>query len=118
MDDDERNGIARLQMTKQLYATGDDQAFGDFIDAEFQRTKLDSELLKMIRTSLLYERNLDMAQEIDRLLNTETDRKFFFSVGIGHLVGDRTVQDELRRRGYTVTRVASEQPSHAADTPE
>lgn len=52
-----------------------------------------------LRQRLLIDRNRDWAQQIDRLM-TDEEGTFVVAVGVGHLVGEGSVQDQLADRGY------------------
>lgn len=53
---------------------------------------------------LVIERNMDWAQQIDRLM-TDEPGTFLVAVGAGHLVGEHAVQEQLAARGYAPQRV-------------
>jgi len=52
--------------------------------------------------SLIFERNRQWIAPIEELV---AEGGAFIAVGLGHLVGDGSVIDLLRQRGYTITRV-------------
>lgn len=54
-----------------------------------------------IYEKLFFGRNRKMADKIKTYLQKDGD--YFVVVGAGHLVGDRSIVDLLRREGYTVT---------------
>lgn len=60
---------------------------------------------KRLSRTILVDRNLRMAERIDRMLHDAPQKKFAFAVGAGHLIGETNVVDLLRARGYVVTRV-------------
>ncbi len=53
--------------------------------------------------ALLYDRNANWAQWIDTRM--DAPGTVFVAVGAGHLAGEKSVQDYLETRGFTVTRV-------------
>ncbi len=57
----------------------------------------------VIADRLLYARNSNWAEWIDNRM--DTPGTIFIAVGAGHLAGDKSVQDMLETRGFTVTRV-------------
>lgn len=57
-----------------------------------------------LRERVLFDRNADWAQQIDRVL-TDEPGTYLVAVGAGHLVGDASLQDMLRGRGYDVERL-------------
>ncbi|WP_298773081.1 TraB/GumN family protein [uncultured Shewanella sp.] len=48
---------------------------------------------------LLWQRNQTMALGIERLLNNQELDDLFVVVGVGHLVGDKSIQSELLKKG-------------------
>lgn len=106
MDNDDAEQIDRLQQTMKHYASGDADGFGRFLRAEFTRTGLRKELIDSITDNLLTIRNRKMATEIVRRLRLSPKQSFFFAVGVGHLVGDTSVQTILQQQKVTVTRVS------------
>lgn len=51
-------------------------------------------------------RNRKMAERIDKLLESDPGRRYFFAVGAGHFWGAESLPQLLRERGYTVRREA------------
>ena len=56
--------------------------------------------LKPLMTKLLDERNTAMAAKIERFL--QTPKSYFVAVGAGHLVGDKGILAQLRRKKLLV----------------
>lgn len=54
--------------------------------------------------NVMYARNRTMAQSVDRLLMDPGP--FFIVVGVGHLVGERSLLNHLAQKGYGVQRVS------------
>jgi len=54
-----------------------------------------------IYEKLFFRRNVTMAEKVKTFLQQEDD--YFVVVGAGHLVGDRSIVDLLRKEGYQVT---------------
>ncbi|MEO1707501.1 MAG: TraB/GumN family protein [Pseudomonadota bacterium] len=72
--------------------------------------RLDAELVGSVRNSseeafniIFKNRNANWVQQIETMMAGEGD--YFLAVGAGHLVGEDSVIDMLRDRGFTVTRV-------------
>jgi len=107
MDDDDTNHIDRLQMTMELYASGDELKFAKFIEDEFKRSDLSEKLREKIVHGLLIDRNQLMADAIVQNMRRSPDKVFFFAVGLGHLVGKDSVQDFLALKSVIVKRVAN-----------
>lgn len=51
---------------------------------------------------LLWQRNHTMALGIERLLNNQDLDNLFVVVGVGHLVGDKSIQNELIKKGASI----------------
>lgn len=60
-----------------------------------------------LREVLLTDRNRNWIPEIEKDL--ATDRDVLFLVGAGHLVGENSVVDLLRKKGYEVTQLSDEE---------
>jgi uncharacterized protein YbaP (TraB family) len=110
LDDYERRGLDLREQMIQAYCDGDTKRMAAFFDAIGDAGDVWAELNRTMRT----DRNLRMAERIDRHLHAEPQRRFVFAVGAGHLIGETNVVDLLRARGYTVTRV----PESAANLDE
>ncbi|XP_015687633.1 metalloprotease TIKI1-like [Protobothrops mucrosquamatus] len=54
------------------------------------------------RHELIYKRNERMGKRVKDLLEEYPDKSFFFAFGAGHFMGNNTVIDILRRKGYEV----------------
>jgi uncharacterized protein YbaP (TraB family) len=80
------------------WRSGDEGALGDLI---LEQTGPHSRLHEV----LLVERNRNWIPEIEKLL--ATDRDVMFLVGAGHLVGEDSVVDLLREKGYEVMQLAN-----------
>jgi len=56
--------------------------------------------LKPLMTKLLDDRNTAMTAKIERFL--QTPKSYFVAVGAGHLVGDKGILSQLRRKNFRV----------------
>lgn len=88
-------------MMMQLWAEGDEQAFGAYLTEEMEFTsEEEARLYEEYNTKLLVDRNKTMAEyAIDAL---ESGDEVFICVGAAHIVGPGAVADILRNAGYTV----------------
>ncbi|MDT8397983.1 MAG: TraB/GumN family protein [Pseudomonadales bacterium] len=77
--------------------------FDDFDEPSIDPAALDD--LRGLREKLFYERNLNMAATVQRYLEAGSGR-YFVVVGSGHLLGERSVIDVLRQRGYQLRSVS------------
>lgn len=64
--------------------------------------------LKPVHEKILYERNIDMTDKVDKML--QTGEIYFVAVGSGHMVGDRGIVALLRKKGYTVEQIKGGMP--------
>lgn len=110
LDDYERRGLDLTEQMLLAYLAGDTPAMLTF----FEQMNDEHGVWGRLSRTLLNDRNLRMAERIDRKLHTEPQRRFVFAVGAGHLIGATNIVDLLRARGYTVTRV----PETAANLDE
>lgn len=101
LDDYERRGLDLCEQMILAYCEGDSPKMLKFFD----EMNHDADLWGRMSRALLTDRNLRMAERIDRMLHAEPERRFTFAVGTGHLIGEVDVVELLRARGYTVTRV-------------
>ncbi|XP_053257687.1 metalloprotease TIKI1-like [Podarcis raffonei] len=60
------------------------------------------EIDNYFRQELIYKRNERMGKRDKDLLEEYPDKSFFFAFGAGHFMGNNTVIDVLRRKGYEV----------------
>lgn len=61
-----------------------------------------------VQEKILYERNVTMAQKLEMYLKgTDT---YLCAVGCGHLCGDRSIIELLKKKGYKVTQLAVGDP--------
>ncbi|HET9449435.1 MAG TPA: TraB/GumN family protein, partial [Aggregicoccus sp.] len=108
-----RNG-EQLAFFLEAWANGD----GEAVDAAIQQGAKDPEL-RPFYERVFYERNAQMAEALDALL--QAPRTLFVVVGAGHVVGERGVLSHLVRRGYTarqLPRSADAPASGAPSSPE
>lgn len=101
LDDFERRGRDLCDEMLDAYCDGDTRRLLSFFDLMGG----EGSPWQTLSRSLLTDRNLRMAERIDRMLHDAPKRRFVFAVGAGHLVGATSVVDLLRARGYVVTRV-------------
>jgi uncharacterized protein YbaP (TraB family) len=89
------------EVMMQLWAEGDEQAFGAYLTEEMEFTsEEEARLYEEYNTKLLVDRNKTMAEyAIDAL---ESGDEVFICVGAAHIVGPGAVADILQNAGYTV----------------
>jgi uncharacterized protein YbaP (TraB family) len=107
LKDDRKAGISSIDNLAAAYASGDTAKLEAELNRSEQRMKesenkaLGERFLKMLIT----DRNISMAETIDKQLRIDPSRSLFFAVGAGHLVGKDPINDHLAKKGYTITRV-------------
>ncbi|MEM9838263.1 MAG: TraB/GumN family protein [Pseudomonadota bacterium] len=100
-----------------LYDSLDDMAMGEVYFSDLIGAWFDGDIDRIdylvngslaeypeLRQRILIDRNQDWAQQIDRLM-TDEPGTYLVAVGVGHLVGEGSVQDQLEGRGYETERV-------------
>jgi uncharacterized protein YbaP (TraB family) len=85
-----------LDRTLAAWTSGNTGAMDDLINREVR----DHPVLQPLMETMFYERNDAMARKIEKFL--ETGKTYFVAVGAGHLVGERGIVNQLRRKDYTV----------------
>ncbi|MDC0886916.1 TraB/GumN family protein [Altererythrobacter sp.] len=78
------------------WVEGDADALADLMNESMAETP-------ELAESLLYARNANWAEWIDDRM--DAPGTVFIAVGAGHLAGEKSVQDLLEARGFTITRV-------------
>ncbi len=74
-------------------------------NTSYMGANIDSALVKKVVRLLLNERNKGMATSIQKALSAPDAKSHFFAAGTAHYLGENSVNDLLKKAGYTVTRV-------------
>lgn len=98
--DEADNSAETFDAIINAWRSGDEEALVELI---LKETAAQSRL----REVLLSERNRNWIPEIEKHL--ATDRDVLFLVGAAHLVGENSVVDLLREKGYDVTQLPNEE---------
>ncbi|MEO5913524.1 MAG: TraB/GumN family protein [Luteolibacter sp.] len=100
-------GINLMRDMIDAYTSGDTGK----VEAVMNRA-LDSTMLgehkkvgERLMQSILYDRNVIMADYVSATLKNEPDEVQFFAVGAGHFIGKSNVRFYLEQKGYTITRI-------------
>ncbi|MDB4985279.1 MAG: GumN family protein [Myxococcaceae bacterium] len=93
----DENGVEQARRLLQNFASGDEDALCDslFDEAELKNAPV-------FYDRVLFDRN---ARWLPSIVREVDEGGTFIAVGAGHLLGERGIVAELRRRGYSVTRV-------------
>ena len=93
-----------MEETYAAYASGDSDRFQVLFEQQLQLDQ--NALAQKIENLLIVQRNRQMANKIDRMLRQHPQRRYFIAVGAAHYASDNGVQAELRKKGWSITRVA------------
>ena len=85
-----------LDRTMEAWRSGNIAAMEDLITRDVREYPF----LKTLKEKMFYERNDAMTRKIEAFL--ETGKTYFVAVGAGHLVGERGIVNQLRRKNYRV----------------
>jgi uncharacterized protein YbaP (TraB family) len=95
---------AELIEMMDLWVSGDEQAFADYLASEDDdMTPEEQKLYAEYNQVLISDRNLSMADWTENALASGDE--VFIVVGAAHVVGEGALVDLLTQRGYTVERV-------------
>jgi uncharacterized protein YbaP (TraB family) len=85
-----------LEQLSKAWTSGDTKS----MESILTRSVSEDNRFASILEKIVYERNRKMASKIEDLLRTS--ETYFVIVGAGHLVGDRGIIENLKRKGYLV----------------
>jgi uncharacterized protein YbaP (TraB family) len=68
------------------------------------RSPVVREVSPKLVASLLTDRDLSIADAIDKLLRSESGRRHFIAIGAAHLLGPDSVRKHSAAKGWTITR--------------
>ncbi len=83
----------------RYWKTGDVEKMNKLL---FEETLTEYPAFAAIYDSLFYKRNQQMLSKIDGMLKQQGS--YFVVVGSGHLIGDKGIVEQLRKKGYQVKR--------------
>ena len=90
---------------KAWYLKGSEKGFfalqEHFASKDPKQQKLDKVLLE----GLLIERNLRFARRIHILLQNNSNLRYFFAIGAGHLSGEKGILQQIKLLGYTIKKL-------------
>jgi uncharacterized protein len=90
---------SEIEKIRNAYFTGNVEAMAEIVSSPSEENQGVKEYMEKV----MYSRNRTMSQSIDRLLMDPGP--YFIVIGVGHLVGDRTVLNYLKDKGYGIERV-------------
>ena len=90
---------------KQLYISGDEKKMMGFINGMmFEKEKYRAFEKKFMQV-ILYDRNDLMFERIEALLKKSPEKQYLFAFGVMHFLGEQSIIEKLKFRGYNVKRV-------------
>jgi len=90
---------------KQLYISGDEKKMMGFINGMlFEKEEYRAFEEKFMQV-ILYDRNDLMFGRIEALLKKNAKKQYLFAFGVMHFLGEQSIIEKLRFRGYSVKRV-------------
>lgn len=87
----------------ELWASGDEEAFVDYLYDEVDEEDPDYNLIIEYNKAMIEDRNVLMADYAEAALTS--GKRVFICVGAAHVVGPGAMAELLAQRGYTVERV-------------
>jgi uncharacterized protein YbaP (TraB family) len=88
------------------YLLGDKAAIEkQLTQVSYMGLKVDPELSKKFMELLLLARNKTMTESILKALSEPDSDTHFFAAGTAHYIGDNSVNQLLKKEGYTITPV-------------
>lgn len=104
MKKEKAEGEDSMQELLNAYLTKDVPAIGVIIKKFMEEDQPeDAELAEQLLKALLDDRNIKMADTIEKNLIAAPKGSHFFAVGAAHYTGKTAIQDLLTKKGYTIT---------------
>lgn len=100
----EENGES-VEAMMRAWQCADKRALEDFLFEDFSTDEAVRADMARLREKLFFERNRDMTETIEGFI-TDGAGDYFIVIGAGHLLGEESVVDLLRRRGHEVVPVS------------
>lgn len=109
LEEQSEAGVDAAEQMVEAYLSGRPEALTMLVEDEAS-----SPLQKRLMERLLPERNVRMAERIDRMIRDAPEKQHLFAVGAAHMPDARGVVQLLRDRGHVVERLCAP-PPEAAD---
>jgi len=94
-----------MEEMKNLYMQGDEKKMMAFIEGTMFKIEKYKKFEEKFMQVLLYDRNRLMAQRIESLLKEHPTKRYLFAFGVMHFLGEKSVAEYLKDKGYSVSRV-------------
>ena len=90
---------------KKLYISGNSKKLMDFINKSMFQMPKYTKLEEKFMQRLLYNRNIRMAQRLERIVTQNPHKKSLFAFGVMHFLGKKSIIEILKSHGYRVQRL-------------
>ncbi len=94
-----------IEEMKSLYMQGDEKKMMAFIEGTMFKIEKYKKFEEKFMQVLLYDRNRLMAQRIESLLKEHPTKRYLFAFGVMHFLGQKSILEYLKRKGYHVHKV-------------
>jgi uncharacterized protein YbaP (TraB family) len=90
----------------ELYMTGNETLIEYYLLHYFDTvsTEEEKELSNKINDIMIHKRNDKMSERIIERIK-DNNKTYFFTMGVGHLVGNTSILETLKENDFTITRV-------------
>lgn len=113
LDGKDNTNPEALDSMLSLWRAGDAENFKQFNSFEYQNkdlleddtTEEEMKLLREFYDKLFIQRNMTMADYIEKLLKTGSGHTYFVIVGSGHYLGDSDIIEILTKKGYSINQI-------------
>ncbi|MFT7620011.1 MAG: hypothetical protein ACI97A_003668 [Planctomycetota bacterium] len=113
MDKLDAKGTTSIKSILEVYLRGDVEELLD-ITIEFMGN--DKEKTEARMKSLVYDRNIGMANGMAEMMTKHPGKSYFFAVGAMHCPGKKSVIELLEKKGFKLTRVNAPAKRKSKDT--
>lgn len=94
-----------VEELKQHYLSGDGKKVMNFIESTMFQIPKYQKLEEKFMQLVLYDRNVNMAKRIDKVMKENSQKQYLFAFGVMHFLGTKSVIEYLESYGYTVKRL-------------
>lgn len=106
LEESEEKNENALESLIQAYLAGDLQKMYEDFANDYKEEH--AELQQKFLERMLWQRNVRIAERVDKKLGEQANKSFFFAFGAAHFADEKGLIKLLEKRGYTITRVVPE----------
>ncbi len=107
-------GVSPLRKMLEVYLSGDaDRLMATATEAMGG----DKELMQRFMKSMLFDRNVGMADRMAKMMTEHPQKSYFFAVGALHYPGKNGIVELLRRKGYRIQRIGAPKKARTDSRP-